>query len=154
MRLLYLAAFATQTVVALVVGVVVRILTRLPPPATALLGWILVVLALLQVALGAGLGVMAGRYSSRSAALSGTITLGVVLATPAWYAALAFATAQGTLPALGLLTCLALAYAVGLLMVTRLAVAAAAAAPEPPRRAGGAAGTTGETVGERSAPRP
>lgn len=151
LRLLYVVAFGAQVVVALVVGVTVRSLTRLNAPATSLLGWILVVLAVLQVALGIVVGGMAGRHPSRSGALSGTITLAVVLATPAWFAALAFATAQGSMPLLGLWACLAASYAVGLLLVTRLAVRGAAAAPESAEstgRAGRGSAANGDAAGD------
>ncbi len=121
LRLAYVAAFGAQAAFALVVGFGVRLATRLPPPSNSLMAWILVALAVMELPFGALVASLATRRPGRSAALSGALMLGVVLATPAWFAALAFATGHQGLPVMLLWLVLALAYGLGFLFASRLA---------------------------------
>lgn len=121
LRLAYVAAFGAQAAFALAVGIAVRLATRLPAPSNSLMAWILVALALMELPFGALVATLATRQPGRSSALSGALMLGVVLATPAWFAALAFATGHQGLPVMLLWMCLALAYGLGFLFASRLA---------------------------------
>lgn len=128
--------FLGQTAVALMLAVAVILLSSAPARPSAVLGAVLVALALAELPLGVTLALLAGRAAGRQAALSGSVLIAVVLSTPAWFLALALATGQRALPTLGLAAVLALAYGLGVLLAGRLARSAAAEVRPPPAEGG------------------
>lgn len=126
LRAAYLVMFLTQAAVAGVIALLARWLSGFAARPNALLGWVLVVLALAELPFGAVLVALAQRRPGRQAALSGALLVAVVLSTPAWFLALALATGQRGLPLAALLGVLALAYGLGALLVGRLGRNAAA----------------------------
>ncbi|MEX2500752.1 MAG: hypothetical protein WD336_00135, partial [Trueperaceae bacterium] len=149
LRGVHLAVFGLQVVVALAIGVTVAMLTGAGAngagAADALMAAVLIVVAAVQVAIGVAVahaGVRATRRAAeglkehdpkrlralRSSALTQTVLVAVLLATPAWFAGFAVATGQplGTLA--GLAGVAAVGYGAGVVVTGQTARAAT-----PPR---------------------
>lgn len=130
LRSAYALAFLAQCLVAALVGVVVVLLaggvTGRPSP---LLAWILVGIALAQlpvvVFVVTRLGALKAGRGVRRAALSAALMTGVMLASAAWFLALALATGQTGVPLFVLLFLTLSGYATGFLLVGRLGRVAA-----------------------------
>lgn len=141
LRSAYVMAFLAQCVVAALVGVVVVLLAGgAPRNPSSLLAWILVAMALAQmpvvVFVVARLGALGGGPGARKAALSAALTTGILLASSAWFLALALATGQVGMPLFALLLVTLSCYALGFLLVGRLGrVAASETVGEPPAEA-------------------
>ena len=131
LRGVFAAMFLGQMVVALLLGSIVRLVGDLHTRPSPLLGWVLVLLAALELPLGAVLASIAGRGDDRRRGLSATLLGAVILSTPAWFAALALATGQRGAPVLVLWGLLALYYAFGVAGAGRLAARAVRAPPTP-----------------------
>ncbi len=129
LRAVFAAMFLGQMVVAMLLAMVVRLVTEVHTRPSALLGWVLVVLSVAELPLGAVLAGIAGRGDDRRRALSAVLLGAVILSTPAWFAALALATGQRGLPVLVLWALLALYYAFGVAGAGPLAARAAKAPP-------------------------
>lgn len=130
LRSAFVLAFMAQCVVAALVGVVVVLLAgQAPRNPSALLAWILVGIALAQlpvvVFVVARLGALKPGKGARRAALSAALMTGVMLASTAWFLALALATGQAGAPLFVLLFLTVSGYAVGFLLVGRLGRVAA-----------------------------
>ncbi len=142
LRAAFASAFLAQVLVASLVGVVVRLLAggvRSSP--SPLLGWTLVIVALVQLPImfyasqrvGAPQGHGAPTGSgARRAALSASLLSGVLLATSAWFLALALAAGQSGAPLFVLLALVLLSYSGGFLAVGRLGNIAATESFEQP----------------------
>ena len=127
LRFAFAASFGAQTGLALVVGVMVRVLTETPAQPSLLLGVVLAVLGLLQGPAGfaAGLAPLPEPERVRAAALQRTLFAAVLLSTPAWYLAFLIATGGGGWPFLALIGLIALYWFAGILLATRLGARAA-----------------------------
>lgn len=132
LRGLFAAMFLGQMLVALVLAVLVRLVTDVQARPSPLLGWVLVALAALELPVGLMLVTVAARGNDRRRALSAALVGAVVLSTPAWFAALALATAQGGPPVLVLWGILAAYYAAGVVGIGRLAGRAVRSPPWTP----------------------
>lgn len=130
LRAVFVAAFAAQVVVAVAVGVLVSAMAPGTPRPNAFLGWVLVALAMMQIPTAVLVASRLGTASSRRAVLSRVILTAVVLASTAWFAVLAVATAQQGASVYLLFGLLASAYGLGFITVGRLARSAAALAPD------------------------
>ncbi len=124
-------AFLAQCVLAAAVGVIVVALAgEGPRNPSALLAWILVGIALAQLPVAllvvSRLTVVKPVRGARRAALSAALMTGVLLAATAWYLSLALAIGQTGLPLFVLLFLTLSGYAVGFLLVGRLARVASA----------------------------
>ena len=139
MRLVYVAAFMAQVLVAVLVALAVRALAGGPPRPSDVLAWILVALAVMQLPFAALMASRLGTITSRQAALARTLFTAVTLAATAWSTALALATGQRGLSVYLLLSMVMLAYAAGFLAVGRLAHRAATLPPRASRGSGGGA---------------
>ncbi|MFA5551954.1 MAG: hypothetical protein WDA03_10100 [Trueperaceae bacterium] len=130
LRAAFVVAFMAQCVAAALVGVTVTLLAGgAPRNPSALLAWILVAIALAQtpvvVFVVARLGALRSGPGARRAALSAALMTGVMLASSAWFLALALATGQAGTPLFVLLFLTLSGYALGFMLVGRLARAAA-----------------------------
>lgn len=115
-----------QLVFATLVGVGVRLLASgTTPRPGGYLAWVLVAFALIEFLVAAVLSVRPLPGEGRRAALSTTLLVGTLLGSVAWFLALALATEQRGAPLYVLLLILSLGYALGFLVVSRLAKAAA-----------------------------
>ena len=121
-RAAFALSFGAQTVLALVVGGLVRVLTETPAEPGLLLGTVLVVLAVLQGPAGfaAGLAPWPDGERARTAALQRTLFAAILLSTPAWYLAFLVATGGGGWPLLTLIGLLGVYWLAGILLATRL----------------------------------
>lgn len=127
---------------AALVAVAVRLLAGgVRPNPSPLLGWMLVVVALIQLPImflaSQRVSVPATEdepqgHGARRSALSASLLSGVLLATSAWFLALALAAGQSGPPAFVLLALVMLAYSGGVLAVGRLGGIAATEVFERP----------------------
>lgn len=121
-----MAQGAVAALVALGVGLLAGGAPTEPSP---ILAWILVALAVGQLPLVLGItmrfGAMKGGAGARRGALSTALLAGVMLASTAWFLALALATGQAGAPLFLLLFLTMLAYTVGFALMGRLARVAA-----------------------------
>jgi hypothetical protein len=127
----YVLAFMAQVLVATLVAVIVRALAGGTPRPSEILAWVLVALAVMQLPTAALLSTRLGTIVNRQGALARTLFTAVVLAAPAWAAALALATGQRGLSVYVLLSLVMLAYALGFLAISTLASRASALPPQP-----------------------
>ncbi|HET8985748.1 MAG TPA: hypothetical protein VFN03_08310 [Trueperaceae bacterium] len=136
LRLVYALAFMAQVLVATVVAVIVRALAGGTPRPSEILAWVLVALAVMQLPFAALLSTRLGFIANRQGALARTLFTAIVLASTAWATALALATGQRGLSVYVLLSLVMLAYALGFLVVSRLASRASALPPQAPPGSG------------------
>lgn len=122
LRAAFAASFGAQTVVAMLIGFGVALLTDAPAQPSLLLGAVLALLGVLQgpAGLAAGLAPLPEPERARAAALQRTLLSAVLLSTPAWYLAFLVATGGGGWPLLVLIGLLAIYWFVGVLLATRL----------------------------------
>lgn len=130
LRSAYALAFLAQCAAAALVGTAVVLLAGgAPSRPSPLLAWILVGIALAQlpvvVFVVARLGALKAGKGARRAALSAALMTGLMLASAAWFLALALATGQVGLPLFVLLFLTVSGYATGFLLVGRLGRVAA-----------------------------
>ena len=130
LRAVFVAAFTSQVVVAVAVGVLVSALAPGTPRPNAILGWVLVAFAVMEIPLAVAVASRLGSAGSRRAVLSRVILAAVVLAGTAWFAVLAVATAQQGASVYLLIALVAGAYGLGFISVGRLARAAAGLPPD------------------------
>jgi hypothetical protein len=130
LRLLFVAMFLGQTLVALLLFAVLAAVAGVQSGGLPLLGWVLVGLGLLQLPFAFTVSMLAVRAGGKRAALYGTLLSAVLLATPAWYAAFALLIGQAT-AAMILLALLSIAYALGFVLTGRFARLAVTPPPEP-----------------------
>ena len=130
LRGVFVAMFLTQTAVAALLAGALALVTGFTAPAGALTSQILVVLALAQVPVGAGMAYFAGRGGGKGAALAATLMAGVLLATPAWFLAFAALVGSSSLYLVVLLIIVVNAYGVGFFLCGRFA-AFAVVRPSP-----------------------
>ncbi len=121
LRLAYAAAFLGQGIVAALVATGVRALAGTPGRPSSLLAWLLVAFAAAELPIALAVTARLGAVRTRRSALTATILAGVMLASSAWFAALALATGQRGTPVLALLALVSVGYAVGFVAVGRLA---------------------------------
>jgi len=121
LRLAYAASFLAQVVVAALIAVVVRALAGGPGSPSALLAWLLVAFAVMELPVALLVTARMGAARSRRSALTAAILAGTMLASSAWFAALALATGQRGTPVFLLLALVTIGYAVGFFAVGRLA---------------------------------
>lgn len=135
LRLVYALTFMAQLVVAALVAVVVTALAGGSGKPSAFLAWVLVALALMQLPFAALIATRLGSVTTRQIALSRTLLTAIFLAATSWFAALALATGQRGLSVYVLFALVMLSYALGFLVVSRLA-GRAAQLPAQSRAAG------------------
>lgn len=133
LRLTYAVAFLAQVVVAALVAVAVRALAGGAGSPSALLAWMLVAFAVMEMPIALLVTARMGAAPSRRSALTAAIMAGTMLASNAWFAALALATGQRGAPVAILLVLVMSGYAVGFFAVGRLARAALPAEGAPAR---------------------
>jgi drug/metabolite transporter (DMT)-like permease len=137
LRLAYAVSFLAQVVVAALVAVVVRALAGGPGGPSALLAWLLVAFAVMELPIALLVTARMGAAGSRRSALTAAILAGTMLASSAWFAALALATGQRGTPVFLLLSLVTIGYAVGFFAVGRLARTPLDATGSPSRVGGG-----------------
>ena len=128
LRLVYLAAFGAQLLLATLVGAVLASLAPGAGAASDVIALVLLAMAFVHLPLGWALSRAAIRAGGRQAALSGVIAAGVLLSIPAWFGALLLLSGQRAIYLMGIMSVVALGYALGFAL-TGLA-ARVAAAPE------------------------
>ena len=136
LRLLFVAMFMGQTLVALLVLAALAAIAGVQSGGLPLLGWILVGLGLLQLPFAFAVSMLAVRAGGKRSALYGTLLSAVLLSTPAWYAAFALLIGQAV-AAFILLGLLSIAYALGFILTGRYARLAVEPPPAPPGAGGG-----------------
>jgi hypothetical protein len=120
MRMVYVLTFMAQVAVAAIVaGVMVAVVGR--QSSGTLLAQILVVLSLAQLPVALLLSFRASKAGGKQAALSASIMAGVLLSTPAWFAALVFLVSSTFLYLAILIFILMFYYAVGFMLCGRWA---------------------------------
>ncbi len=130
LRLLFAAMFMLQLLIAGGLAIIFRSFSS--GVAHPLIGQSLVALALLQFPLALGLGFAASRAGGRQAALSASLLLSVLLATPAYFTAFAYAV-RVSLPLLAtLLGITGFYYLIGVLLCGFFAKTALQAGKESP----------------------
>lgn len=134
LRLVYLVVFYGQLLVAALVAMLLRALAGGSGAPSGLLAAVLIAAAVAQLPLAVASTAGLGRVASRQQALSRTLFMGVLLSTTAWFAALALATGQGATASYALTALVLVAYALGFLMIGRLARRAAELPPQAPRQ--------------------
>lgn len=136
LRLVYLVVFYCQLLVAALVAVLLRALAGASGTPSGLLAAVLIAAAVAQLPLAVASTVGLSRVTSRQQALSRTLFMGVLLSTTAWFAALALATGQGATASYALVALVLVAYALGFLMIGRLARRSAELPPHAPAKRG------------------
>ena len=116
LRLVFVAMFFAQIVLALLLGFGLR-LTFNSAPSSPLLAQILLTFSVVQLPLTLFLSQQAGRSGGRQAALSAALLSGVLLATPAWFLSLVLALGTQTLYLVLFFAVLMSYYLIGLLLV-------------------------------------
>lgn len=139
LRSVYALSFMGQVVVAVVVAAAVRLLAGGTPRPNDLLAWVLVVLALLQMPFAALVLTRLGGLANRQGALTRTLFSATLLASTAWFTALALATGQRGTAVYVLLVLVLFAYGIGFLATSRLAAKAAGLPSQGATSSGGAA---------------
>lgn len=129
LRLVYLAVFALQLVLAFLVGAVTSWLVPVPGGGNDLVAGILAVMAALHLPLGWYLGRAAIRAGGRQAALAGVIAAGVLLSIPAWFGVLLLVSGQRPLYLMLIAALVSVGYSVGFFLTG--VAAKVAATPEP-----------------------
>ncbi len=120
MRMVYVLTFMAQIAVAvLLAGVMTAVAGR--QSSGTLLAQILVVLSLVQLPVTLFLSIRASKAGGKQAALSASIMAGVLLSTPAWFAAMTLLVSSTLLYLAILLFILMLYYAVGFMLCGRWA---------------------------------
>lgn len=133
LRLAYAVAFMAQVVIATFVAILVRLLAGgVTPRPSAVLTWILVAFALVEMIVAGFISSRLGLVKGRRAALTATMIVATIFGSVAWFLALALATEQRGVALYLLLLLLSVGYALGFLATGRLAKAAAAEVLEPP----------------------
>jgi hypothetical protein len=120
LRLVFVAMFAAQVAVALVIAGLVRLFLT-GGSASALVSQVLVVIALPYLPLTLLLTQRSTQQGGKQAAVSATLLSAVLLATPAWLFALALIMGSSLNYLLILLAIIALHYALGFLLCGRFA---------------------------------
>ena len=148
LRLVFLLAFMGQLVVAMATGLVLRLaVPDVPPPASGILGWVLVLISLPHLPLVLYLSTRGAQALNRGASLSGTLLAAVLLSTPAWFLSLAMITRQAQIHLMLLLAILVFQYALGMILTTRFARLVIPVKPGP-ENAGGEEVTESEKSAE------
>lgn len=131
LRLVFLALFGAQVVVALAIGVGVALVLPVRPAPNDAFAFVLLVFAAGHVPLAWVLGRAAARGAGKQAALSATVVGAVVNAVPAWFAALMVISAQRAPFLAAAAAVLCLAYGIGFATVSAAARAATRTPPAP-----------------------
>ncbi len=130
LRMVYLLTFMVQlAIAAMLTSIMAATLGR--QASGNLLAQIFVVLSLVQLPLALLLSFGVSRTGGKQAALSASIMSGVLLSTPAWFAALTFLVSRGFFYFALLIAILMLYYALGVLLCGRWAKVALL---PPPKR--------------------
>lgn len=120
-RLMFGLSFWVQIGFVVFVGVGMRLFVGASPQGDTILSPVLLVLGGLELPLALALANAVARAGGKGGALSGATFLGVVLATPAWFALLAGFAGGLNLYTLLLVALLALYYALGFVLAGRFA---------------------------------
>lgn len=132
LRLVFVVVFMGQLVLAMLTGLLLRLAAGGTAAApNSVLGWVLVLISLLNLPLVLFLSSRGVRAGDRQAALTGTLLAAVLLSTPAWFLSLALITRQELLHLVLLLGLLLLQYGIGMFLALRFARLALSAAKEP-----------------------
>ena len=128
LRLVFLAVFGAQVMLALLVGAVLAALVPGSGAANDVIALVLLAMAVFHLPLGWLLGRAAIRSGGRQAALSGVIAAGTLLSIPAWFGALLALSGQRAVYLVGIVSVVAIGSSLGFAL-TGLA-ARVAATPE------------------------
>lgn len=128
LRLTFVAMVFAQTLLALLVSVGLR-LVQAPNRASPFMGIILLLMALMQLPIGAALAETLGKKSGKQGALAATLLLAVVWSSVMWFAAFAWLMGAPAWVLMVFVAMFAVAYGVGLGLCGRYAQLALR--PEP-----------------------
>ena len=113
LRLVYLAVFSAQLLLALLMGALLASLVPGTGAPNDLIALVLLAMAFVHLPLGWVLGRAAIRAGGRQAALSGVIAAAVLFSIPAWVGALLVLSGQRPLYLMGIMSVVAVGYALG-----------------------------------------
>lgn len=136
LRLVFLFVFYAQLLIAACIAVALRLAVPVTGMPSAVLAAVLVAGALAQFPLAIASTLGLARVASRQQALSRALFMGVILSTTAWFGAFAVATGQDALATYALFALVLAGYALGFVMIGRLAARAAELPPVLAREAG------------------
>ncbi len=125
LRLVYLAVFGLQLLVALLTGSVLAWLVPGAGAANDVLAIVLLGMALFHLPLGWLLGRAAIRAGGRQAALSGIISAAVLFSIPVWFGVLLLVSGQRPVYLMGIAALVSVGYSLGFLMTSHAAQVAA-----------------------------
>jgi len=128
LRLVFVVMVFAQTLLALLVSMALR-LVQAPNRASPFMGIILLLMALMQLPIGAALAETFGKKSGKQGALAATLVLAVVWSSVMWLAAFAWLTGAPVWVLMVFVAVFAVAYGVGLGLCGRYAQLALR--PEP-----------------------
>lgn len=120
LRLTFVAMVFAQTFLALLVGIGLRFV-QAPNRASPLLGVILLLMALMQLPIGAALAETFGQKGGKQGALAATLFLAVVWSSLMWFAAFAWLVGAPTWVLMVFVMVFGVAYGVGLGLCGRYA---------------------------------
>jgi hypothetical protein len=120
LRLTFVAMVFAQTLLALLVSVGLRFV-QTPERGSPFIGVILLLMAMMQLPIGAALAETFGQKSGKQGALAATLLLAVVWSSVMWFAAFAWLTGAPAWVLLMFVMVFALAYGVGLGLCGRYA---------------------------------
>jgi len=151
LRIVYLAVFGLQLLLALLVGIVVAWSMPGRGAANDVLAAVLVAMAVFHLPLGWLLGRAAIRAGGRQAALSGIISAAVLFSIPAWFGVLLLVSGQRPVALMGIAAVVSVGYSLGFLLTGHAAQVAASSDPNGDPTPASAAGPAAEST---SAPEP
>lgn len=125
LRMVYLAVFGLQLLLALLVGSLMAWLVPGAGAANDVLATVLLAMAAFHLPLGWLLGHAALRGGRRRAALSGIIAAAVLFSIPAWFAVLLLVSGQRPVYLMGVAALVSVGYSLGFLMTGHAARVAA-----------------------------
>lgn len=125
LRMVYLAVFGLQLLVALLAGSLVAWLVPGAGAANDVLATVLVAMAVFHLPLGWLLGRAALRAGGRQAALSSIISAAVLFSIPAWFGVLLLVSGQRPVYLMAIAALVSVGYSLGFLMTAHAARVAA-----------------------------
>jgi hypothetical protein len=131
LRLVYLAVFGGQLLLAMTVGLLLAAFVPGRGAANDIVAVVLLAMAVFHLPLGWVLGRAAVRAGGRQGALSGIIAAAVMFSIPAWFGVLLLVSGQRPVYLMGVAAVVSIGYSLGFLLTAVAAQVAAADAPPP-----------------------
>jgi len=126
LRLVYLAVFGGQVLLALLVGLLIAALVPSRGAPNDIVAVVLLAMALFHLPLGWLLGRATVHAGGRQSALSGIIAAAVLFSIPAWFGVLLLVSGQGPVYLVAMAAVLSIGYVLGFLLTGAAARVAAA----------------------------